>query len=78
MEPHFQAAIKAQKHGCAPKVSKGRSQTSFVFMPFGRARRRDSPRPIKIKQHFFFHYNTKQKRRLPHARTAIQRIPHHP
>ena len=27
--------IPINKHGSAPKVSKGRSQTSFVFMPFG-------------------------------------------
>jgi hypothetical protein len=26
----------------APKVSKGRSQTSFVFMPFGRVSRRET------------------------------------
>ena len=32
---------KSSMGAYAPKVSKGRSQTSFVFMPFGRARRRE-------------------------------------
>ena len=46
----------------APKVSKGRSQTSFVFMPFGRVRRRET---LCDKQNQAANYPKKAGQRCP-------------